>query len=122
MPHRQLTQINRTEIAVLFRTGMSYKGIGKQIGCHHSTVSRELSQHTWHNPSGYDVIQARKQPAKTRLEANWHIHKLLANGALVAVITTRLKDNQSPDKIASWMRDTKCRVRVCAQIIYDWSC
>jgi protoheme IX farnesyltransferase len=38
MSHHQLTQTNRIEIAVLFRAGMSYRDIGKQVGCHHSTV------------------------------------------------------------------------------------
>jgi IS30 family transposase len=53
MSNHQLTQTNRIEIAILFRTGMSYRAIGKHIGCHHTTVSRELRRHTWSNPSGY---------------------------------------------------------------------
>jgi len=120
MSHHQLTQTNRIEIAILFRTGMSYRSIGKQIGCHHSTVSRELSRHTWHNPSGYNAIQARMQLKRTRLAANQHVRKLPTNEVLVALVTKKLKANWSPEQITGWLRDTKQRFQVCAQTIYDW--
>jgi len=100
MSHHQLTQTNRIEIAILFRTGMSYRDIGKQIGCHHSTVSRELRRHTWHNPSGYNALQAKRQLAKTRLLANQHKRKLPVNEALVVTVTKRLIRNDSPQQIA----------------------
>ena len=120
MSHHQLTQTNRIEIAILFRTGMSYRCIGKQIGCHHSTVSRELRRHTWHNPSGYNALQARLQLKYTRLLANQHHRKLPINPELVTAITQKLTRNDSPQQIAGWMLETKREVRVCAQTIYDW--
>ncbi len=120
MSHHQLTQTNRIEIAVLFRTGMSYRAIGKQVGCHHSTVSRELRRHTWHNPSGYNARQAKRQLDKTRLLANQHKRKLQVDKALVAIVTRRLIRNDSPQQIAGWMLATKREIRVCAQTIYDW--
>jgi transposase, IS30 family len=120
MSYHQLTQTNRIEIAILFRTGMSYRDIGRQVGCHHSTVSRELSRHIWHNLSGYNALQAKRQLAKTRLAANQHKRKLPANEALVAIVTRRLVRNDSPQQIAGWMNDTKQEIRVCAQTIYDW--
>jgi len=120
MSHHQLTQTNRIEIAILFRTGMSYRAIGKQIGFHHSTVSRELRRHTWHNPSGYNAIKARLQLKRTRLVANQHCRKLPTNGYLVTVITRKLQSNWSPEQIAGWLRDSGAHFRVCAQTIYDW--
>jgi IS30 family transposase len=120
MSHHQLTQTNRIEIAILFRTGMSYRTIARQIGCHHSTVSRELHRHSWHNPSGYDARQARLQLARTRLAANQHRRKLPANDNLVVTITTKLKANWSPEQIAGWLKATKKCLYACAQTIYDW--
>ena len=120
MSHHQLTQTNRIEIAILFRTGMSYRSIAKQVGCHHTTVSRELQRHGWHNPSGYDARQARLQLAHTRLAANQHKRKLPANTRLVTRVTTKLEANFSPEQIAGWMRYNRHAVRVCAQTIYDW--
>jgi len=120
MSHHQLTQTNRIEIAVLFRTGMSYRAIATQLGFHHSTVSRELRRHTWSNPSGYDARQARLQLARTRLVANQHHRKLPTNTKLVAIVTEKLRAHYSPEQIAGWMRDNRRTVRVCAQTIYDW--
>jgi len=120
MSYHQLTQTNRIEIAVLFRAGMSYRDIGKQVCCHHNTVSRELRRHVWHNPSGYNALQAKRQLAKTRLLANQHKRKLPIAEALVAMVTKRLIRNDSPQQIAGWMVETKQQIRVCTQTIYDW--
>ena len=120
MSYHQLTQTNRIEIAVLLRTGLSYRAIGDQVGCHHSTISRELRRHTWYNPSGYNALQAKRQLAKKRLLANQHRRKLPANLELVETITQKLTRNDSPQQIAGWMLETKRKVRVCAQTIYDW--
>ena len=120
MSYHQLTQTNRIEIAVLFRTGMSYRDIGKQVGCHHSTVSRELRRYTWHNPSGYNATQARLQLKHTRLIANQHKRKLPIDKVLVDIVTRKLIRNDSPQQIAGWMLETKREIRVCAQTIYDW--
>jgi len=99
---------------------MSYRSIGKQVGCHHSTVSRELRRHTWHNPSGYDARQAKWQLARKRLVANQSKRKLPLNEGLVTIVTAKLRENYSPEQIAGWMRSTKRKLRVCAQTIYDW--
>jgi len=120
MSYHQLTQTNRIEIAVLFRTNMSYRSIAKQVGCHHSTVSRELRRHSWHNPSGYDARQARLQLARTRLDANQHKRKLPVSKELVVDITEKLRSNWSPQQIAGWLRFKRRVLRVCAQTIYDW--
>lgn len=120
MPYHQLTQTNRIEIAILFRSGMSYRSIGKQIGCHHSTVSRELRRHSWYNPSGYDARQARLQLIRKRLAANQHLRKLPINKQLVSIVTTKLHANWSPEQIAGWLRGTNHKFRVSAQTIYDW--
>lgn len=120
MPYHQLTQTNRIEIAILSRTGMSYRAIGTHIGCHHSTVSRELQRHTWMNASGYDARQARLQLARTRYRANQCKRKLPSNTALVAIVTTKLQDNWSPEQIAGWLRESRSKLRVTTQTIYDW--
>ena len=120
MSHHQLTQTNRIEIAILFRTGMSYRAIARHVGCHHSTVGRELCRHSWHNPSGYHAREARMQLKRTRLAANQHRRKLPRNEALVAIITAKLCVNWSPEQIAGWLRRTRHQYQICAQTIYDW--
>lgn len=123
MSYHQLTQTNRIEIAVLFRSGLSYRQVARQLGIHHSTVSREIRRHSWSNPSGYDARQARLQLKATRLRANQHKRKLLTNSRLVELVTRKLEANLSPEQIAGWLQLTQSKVRglyVCAQTIYDW--
>lgn len=109
MSYHQLTQTNRIEIAVLCRSGLSYRQVAKQLGIHHSTVSRELRRHTWSNPSGYDARQARLQLKATRLSANQHKRKLPTNSELVELVTSRLKRNDSPEQVAVFLADFRVR-------------
>jgi transposase, IS30 family len=120
MSYHQLTQTNRIEIAVLFRTGLSYRAIGRQVGCHHATVSREIRRHPWSNSSGYDARQARLALKATRLSANQQHRKLPADTKLVALITAKLQAHYSPEQIAGWFKRRGAKLRVCAQTIYDW--
>jgi len=120
MSYHQLTQTNRIEIAILLRAGMSCRAIARQLGCHHTTVSRELRRHTWHNPSGYDACQARLALARKRHGANQHHRKLPRLTELVDTVTAKLQANWSPEQIAGWLKASQRAARVCAQTIYDW--
>lgn len=120
MSYQQLTQTNRIQIAVLFRTGMSYRQVATQVGCHHSTVSRELKRHTWSNPSGYDARQARLWLAKKRLDANQHRRKLPTNQQIVRLVESKLRLNWAPEQIAGWLKATHKKLYACVQTIYDW--
>jgi IS30 family transposase len=120
MSHHQLTQDQRNELAALRRAGLSMRATARVVGIHHSTVSRELSRHSWSSPSGYNARVATRQLARTRLSANQSKRKLPVNEQLVGLITERLKRNDSPQQIAGWFVVTGHAVRVCAQTIYDW--
>jgi transposase, IS30 family len=121
MSHHQLTQYHRHELGALLAGGKhSLREIARILGFHHSTISREIHRHSWHNHSGYHAVQARLQLKATRLQANQYHRKLPSNVRLVAVITKRLLRHDSPGQIAGWLRATRRATRVCAQTIYDW--
>lgn len=121
MSHHQLTQYQRHELgALLSGNKHSLREIALILGFHHSTISREIRRHPAGNPSGYHAREARLQLACTRLQANQHHRKLPTNAQLVARITKRLLRHDSPDQIASWLKDNGAKLRVCAQTIYDW--
>lgn len=121
MPYHQLTQYQRHELgALLSGNKHSLREIGRLLGFHHSTISRELQRHPAKNPSGYHAREARLQLKQTRLQANQHHRKLPTSRHLVAVVTSRLLRHDSPDQIAGWLRDSGAKLRVCAQTIYDW--
>jgi IS30 family transposase len=61
MSHHQLTQYHRHELGALLAGGKhSLREIARILGFHHSTISREIQRHPWHNYSGY---QTASQPA-----------------------------------------------------------
>jgi IS30 family transposase len=120
MSHRQLTHINRIELATLLRQGLSKRAIAKDIGVHHSTICRELVRNSYTNPSGYNVRMAQYQARIRRHRANQCFRKLPNNQRLVRLLVEKLQAIWSPGQIAGWLIDTGHRRRVCAQTIYDW--
>jgi IS30 family transposase len=121
MSYHQLTQYQRHELgALLSGNKHSLREIGRILGFHHTTISREIRRHAWSNPTGYHAVHARLQLQQTRLLANQHHRKLPTNERLVAIVTSKLLRHDSPDQIAGWLRDSGAKLRVCAQTIYDW--
>ena len=121
MSYHQLTQYQRHELgALLSGSKHSLREIAQILGFHHSTISREIRRHSWHNPSGYHAVQARLQLKRTRLLANQHHRKLPSDERLVDIITKRLVRHDSPQQIVGWFVEQGRAMRVCAQTIYDW--
>ncbi len=118
MSHFQLTQIKRIEIAVLLRASLSRRAIATQIGCHHSTVVRELRRHAWLNASGYDAGRARLRLKQKRHLANQHRRKLPSDKKLTALIIGKLAADWSPEQIAGWLENKGGSV--CAQTVYNF--
>ncbi|NWO11564.1 helix-turn-helix domain-containing protein, partial [Chromohalobacter salexigens] len=56
MGYRQLTQIQRYQIHARYDLGMSQRQIGRELGLHSSTISRELRRNA--TSDGYDPEQA----------------------------------------------------------------
>ncbi|HUD06748.1 MAG TPA: IS30 family transposase [Candidatus Saccharimonadales bacterium] len=117
--HFHLTQQQRIELSLLLKLGHTQHNIALVLGVNPSTISRELGRNR--RASGiYHPASARLRAGTRRANANALRTKLLANIQLAEAVERKLIRNDSPDQIAGWMRDTKRRVRVCAQTIYDW--
>ena len=61
MARRQLSEAQRWQIVGMHSTGMSFKAIGRQLGCHHTVVSRLIRKHR-----------------QTRLKPQWLPHRRLS--------------------------------------------
>jgi transposase, IS30 family len=120
MSRHQLTHINRIELAILLRQGLSGRQIAQALGVHHSTIYRELARNRATNPSGYHVGQAQRRAQFQRHQANQQFRKLPTSQRLVGPIVRKLQAIWSPEQIAGWLKASKYAVRVCAQTIYDW--
>ena len=120
MSYHQLTKYQRNELGALRRAGLSMRATARIVGVHHTTISRELRRYPSNNPAGYHAREAKLALRAKRLAANQHHRKLPTNTHLVAVVTERLMRHDSPDQIAGWLKDSRAKLRVCAQTIYDW--
>ena len=97
MARRRLPEAQRWQIVGMHSTGMSFKAIGRQLGCHHTDVSRLVRKHRQTNDvkdlprSGRPrvtsqredralVLLVRRQPfsMSTRLKPQWLPHRRLS--------------------------------------------
>lgn len=113
MKYRQLTQTQRYQISALRVAGKSQRQIAAMLGCHNSTISRELRRNSIR---GYEPERAQHQ-ANTRRRTAFKRHKRVQ--WLTDWVTERLKEHWSPEQIAGFMRRKNIPVQVSHQWVYD---
>ncbi|MBZ5877443.1 IS30 family transposase [Chromohalobacter israelensis] len=98
MGYRQLTQIQRYQIHARYDVGKSQRQIGRELGLHSSTISRELRRNA--TASGYDPEQAQARSDHRRRTA-WKWTKRLPS--MIAAVADRLREEWSPEQISGFM-------------------
>lgn len=81
--YRQLTLEQRYQIQALLTAGLSQAGIAKQIGCHRSTVCRELarcSSHPYHARRAQVASDQRRRLAYKHTGYTAAVWRLICNG------------------------------------------
>ncbi|GAA1847784.1 hypothetical protein GCM10009750_37710 [Agromyces salentinus] len=115
---RYLTGRERVQIADLLRLGCSMRQIGRQLGRHPSTISRELRRHTdaaGNYLPGTADLDAHRQRARPKTP------RLVANLPLRLLVQRKLNRCWSPEEIAGWLRKTypgEPSMHVCHETIY----
>ncbi|MBS0554764.1 MAG: IS30 family transposase, partial [Proteobacteria bacterium] len=94
MNYRHLTLEQRYQIAALRRAGFSQKDCAREIGCHPSTVSRELRRNG--KGTAYAGAAAHGHAGRRRRAASSRAH--LPEAVRLELIV-RLKQEHSPDQI-----------------------
>jgi transposase, IS30 family len=108
--HRHFNREDRIALGALKRAGLTQAEIGKQLGFHRSTISRELKR----NPKprgGYHALNADIQ-AVTRRHQSKHQYRII-DTALGLVLATQLHPLVSPEVVAH-------RMGIHHQTIYNW--
>ena len=94
MPYRHLTLDQRYQIAYLFSAGIPKNNIANQIGCHASTVTRELKRNRTDKPYAGSIAHGqakrRRSLASSRSHVSPFVHKHLIDC---------LNAKHSPDQI-----------------------
>ncbi|MFG6159528.1 IS30 family transposase [Halomonas sp. 1390] len=98
MGYRQLTQIQRYQIHARYDVGMSQRQIGRKLGLHSSTISRELRRNA--TSGGYDPEQAQILSDHRRRIA-WKWTKRLPS--MIAAVAGRLREEWSPQQISGFI-------------------
>lgn len=112
MKYRQLTQTQRYQISALRVAGKSQRQIASVLGCHSSTISRELRRNS---ERGYEP-EVGQHRSNTRRRTAFKRHKRVK--WLTEWVTKRLRQYWSPEQIAGFMSHMDVPVRVSHQWIY----
>jgi IS30 family transposase len=108
--HRHINREDRIALGALLRAGLTQVEIGKQLGFHRSSISRELKR----NPKprgGYHALNANIQATKRRQGSKVSYRKI--DTGLGLVIESKLNPLISPEVVAH-------EVGIHHQTIYNW--
>lgn len=109
MSYKHLTINERNKIEVLYQQGYSSRGIAKILGCHHSTISREIKR--CHHGYRANIAQINKE-YKDLLKGR----KRKFNEQIKTIILEKLNSKWSPEQIAK----TILKGTICFKTIYNW--
>ena len=110
----QLTQDQRYHIAGLKKMGNSLSSIAELVGCHKSTISRELKRNF--GGRGYSPKQAQMFSDNRRSTAKKH---LKMTEELIKKIKVKLLDDWSPDQISGYLCRTE-GISISHESIYQY--
>lgn len=113
-----LTRSRRDQIEALHRARHSQKDIARIVGCHQSTISRELARSSPGKRRRYSANSAQRRATERRQRAyddrsRWH-----DDACLRRHVEQELRNKRSPDQIAGRMKRWGRTHRVSHQSIY----
>jgi IS30 family transposase len=121
MPHCHLTLCEREVISQMLYSGASLSAIGKTLGRHRGTISREINRNTQPGLDGYYAQQAnwmaeqRRDLSKERFAQ--HDHRVWR------YVKKQLREGWSPEQIAGRLRDDfadDASMRISHETVYAW--
>lgn len=115
---RYLSVRERLQIADLLLLGFSLRQIGKHLGRHASTISRELHRHR--DAKGNYLPRTADHDAH-RQRARPKVPRLAANAVLRVLVQRKLNRCWSPEEISGWLKKTHpqdASMHICHETIY----
>jgi len=98
---KRLTYEKRIIIAKLLQLGYSQSRIAKEIGCHKSSISREIRRHL---RSSYSAMEAEHHAFSASLKRRYGKCKILYYQPLGAVVVEKLMLRWSPEQIHLFLK------------------
>ena len=129
MPYRHLSSVERDEIAQMYYSGLSFSEIGRRLGRHKSTISREVNRNRvrygsqrivrWRYLSSRATLHAKQR----RNQAKQSVDRVFDNRQLLDYVKRGLRNRWSPEQISGRIqRDhpSDPALRVSHETIYQW--
>lgn len=116
---KQLNQSRRDRIEALWLEGTEQKDIAVIVGCHKSTVSREI-RNRQKKDGTYSAEAAHFKAQVARSNSKYQGMKIEQNQNLKRYIVNELKKHRSPDEIAGRMKTEGRSPSVSTPAIYRW--
>jgi len=110
MSHHHFSICERGKIEGFFEIGYSTRKIAAQMGCHHSSIARELKRFTG---AGYKAVAAQQDYRQKRQNSKPHGKW---SETLCAAVTEKLKATWSPEQISH----TVTMGQLSFKTIYNW--
>ena len=122
MPYNHLTEKERYVISHLSLAGFSLREIGRRIGRHHTSISREIKRNrpTYADDAVYWYDAAKYYEKERRHKAR---HCRRQHERLIAYVTSKLHLDWSPEAIAGRLRidhPDDNTMRISHETIYHW--
>jgi transposase, IS30 family len=115
--YTQLNRLDRRKIYLLKEQGLSKKEIAERIGCHRSTIYRELKRNK-DSITEYYWPDTAEQLAHTRHHGRQR--KIVSDTPLYHYILRHLKQGWSPEQIAGRLKCQQKPYSVCHETIYQF--
>ena len=121
MPPGHLTLSEREVISQMRYSGASFGEIGKELGRHRGTISREIKRNT---PPGWECYSAHQAGWMAELRRIESKERFVQHGRrLWSYVKKQLREGWSPEQIAGRMADDfadDASMRISHETIYAW--
>ena len=114
-----LTNVERSEIAILLSKNYSLRSIAKVLGRSPNTISYEIKNNSVNGD--YDPIKAKNKSRLSRRKRRWQWMKITCQPELQDFIVSKLKVDWSPEEISGYLKvNPEIGFYVSAPGIYKW--
>ncbi len=119
MAHHHFTDSQRLEISILRKKRYSLREISEEIGCHFSSISRELTRNRVKKK--YDGKKAKMKAYQRRHYSKYQGMKVRERPTLQKFIVKKLGEYWTPDQIAGHLKTQQKKLPyISAKGIYKW--
>lgn len=116
--YKELSQIDRYEIAILKDKGYSMRKIAKELNRSPNTISKELQNNRTHGRYDSKKANAKSRLRKRMRKYQWR--KINKDNDLKKYIIEKLQEGLNPDEISGLMRKNKEPFYASKTNIYEW--